>query len=118
MKTHSTAPPARVSVHGGHSRAYCNHAEDDLEEILRQYIRMGFQWVGITEHMPPVSDEFRYPDEIESGLTAQALYERFERYMEECRRFQKRYASDIALYAAFETEIGRASCRERVCHRV
>ena len=104
MKTHSAASPARVSVHGGHSRAYCNHAQDDLEEILKQYIREGFKWVGITEHMPPVNDRFRYPDEIEAGLTAQSMYDRFERYMEECRRLQKKYASDITLYAAFETE--------------
>ncbi len=104
MKTHSAAPPARVSVHGGHSRAYCSHAEDDLEEILKQYIRKGFQWVGITEHMPPVSDEFRYPDEIEAGLKAKTMYDRFEQYIDECRRLQKQYASDITLYAAFETE--------------
>lgn len=104
MQTHSAAPPARVSVHGGHSRAYCSHAEDDLEEILKHYIRKGFKWVGITEHMPPVSDPFRYPDEIEAGLTAQAMYDRFEQYMDECRRLQKHYASDITLYAAFETE--------------
>ncbi|MFW5636727.1 MAG: histidinol-phosphatase [Thermodesulfobacteriota bacterium] len=104
MKTHSAAPPTRVSVHGGHSRAYCNHAEDDLEEILKQYIRKGFEWVGITEHMPPVNDRFRYPDEIEAGLTAQTMYDRFGQYMDECRRLQKKYAFDITLYAAFETE--------------
>jgi histidinol-phosphatase (PHP family) len=104
MKTHSAAPPARVSVHGGHSRAYCNHAQDDLEEILKQYIREGFEWVGFTEHMPPVNDRFRYPDEIEAGLTAQTMYGRFEQYMNECRRLQKKYASGITVYAAFETE--------------
>ncbi len=104
MKTHSAAPPARVSVHGGHSRAYCNHAEDDLEEILKHYIREGFEWVGITEHMPPVNDRFRYPDEIEAGLTARTMYDRFGQYMDECRRLQKKYARDITLYAAFETE--------------
>ena len=104
MKTHSTASPARVSVHGGHSRDYCNHAQDDLEQILKQYIRGGFEWVGITEHMPPVDDRFRYPDEIEAGLTAQTMYGRFEQYMNECRRLQKKYASDITVYAAFETE--------------
>lgn len=94
----------KVSVHGGHSGEFCNHANDTLEDIVRSYIDKGFTWVGITEHAPPVSDDLRYADEAEDGLTAAALLEQFDRYMEECRRLQKKYSAQIKLYAALEIE--------------
>jgi len=47
-----------ISLHGGHSGQYCNHAEDLLEDIIQKYIQLGFKKVGITEHIPPVSDFF------------------------------------------------------------
>ncbi len=96
--------PKRVSVHGGHSGEFCHHATDSLEEIVQSYIENQFAWVGITEHAPPISDDLRYPDEKEAGLTADFLYERFGRYAKECRRLQKKYARDITLYVGMEIE--------------
>ena len=96
--------PAWVSVHGGHSREYCSHAVDSLEEIIDAYIDRGYSWVGITEHMPPVSDAFRYPDETAQGLDAEALYGRFARYMDRCRACQRRYAGRLKIFVGFETE--------------
>ena len=108
--------PARVSIHGAHSGEFCSHATDTLEEIIQAYIRKGFQWVGITEHMPPISDRFRYPDEIDAGLTARDLYQRFTRYMAHARELQKAYASQITLYIGFETETytGAYACIENL----
>ncbi|MGB7920253.1 MAG: histidinol-phosphatase [Desulfobacterales bacterium] len=94
----------RVSVHGGHSGEFCCHAADSLEEIVVAYLERGFDWVGITEHMPPVDDRFRYPEEIEAGLNARQLYGRFERYVDTCRRLQQKYAKTLQLYVGFETE--------------
>jgi histidinol-phosphatase (PHP family) len=91
-------PPAPVSVHGGHSGQFCNHAENTLEEVVQAYIEKGYLWVGITEHMPPVSDRFLYPDEIEAGLSAEILSHRFNRYMETCRRLQTSHADQIQIY--------------------
>jgi histidinol-phosphatase (PHP family) len=96
--------PALVSIHGGHSGEFCTHADGNLEEIVQAYIRKGFKWVGITEHMPPVDNRFRYPDEIEAGLDARDLYHRFSRYVQTARKLQKKYASRITLYVGFETE--------------
>jgi len=96
--------PARVSIHGGHSGQFCSHARDSLEEIILAYINRGFSWVGITEHMPPVNDRFRYADEIERGLTANELYHRFEKYIATCRTFKKKYETDIHIAVGFETE--------------
>ena len=99
----------RVSVHGGHSGEFCCHAMDSLEEIVVAYIERGFDWVGITEHVPPVDDRFRYPEEIKAGLNARQLYGRFERYITVCRRLQKKYIQNIQLYVGFETEASSGS---------
>ncbi|MCB2145753.1 MAG: histidinol-phosphatase [Deltaproteobacteria bacterium] len=96
--------PNLVSVHGGHSGQFCGHAKDSLEEIVKAYIDHGFLWVGITEHMPPVSDAFVYPEEKSAGLDARALKERFADYMTTCRHLQAKYANDIRVYVGFETE--------------
>ncbi len=94
----------RVSVHGGHSGQFCLHAEDTLEEVVRAYIDAGFAWVGLTEHMPPAEDRFRYQDEVEAGLSAAFLQERFSRYVKEARRLQKEHGGRIRIFVGMETE--------------
>ncbi len=94
----------RVSVHGGHCGQFCNHAADTLEEVVLAYIRKGFRWIGITEHIPPVSDRFLYPEEAAAGLSSVLMTERFSRYMNECRRLQKKYQDRIEIFASFEIE--------------
>jgi histidinol-phosphatase (PHP family) len=82
---------------------------DSLEEIIVAYIEQGFDWVGIAEHVPPVDDRFRYPEEIKAGLNARQLYGRFERYIDICRGLQKKYIQAIQLYVGFETEASSGS---------
>lgn len=96
--------PARVSVHGGHSGQFCHHAKDSLAAVVEAYVEQGFDWVGITEHMPPLDARWRYPDEVESALSAEGLQEQFRHYFAECRRLQAEYADRIMLFTAFETE--------------
>ncbi|MBW2367703.1 MAG: histidinol-phosphatase [Deltaproteobacteria bacterium] len=94
----------RISLHGGHSGQFCNHAQDSLEDVIRAYIDAGFRWVGISEHMPPVSDAYLYPDEMAAGLCARDLSNRFGRYMTTCRDLKEKYASTIKILVGFETE--------------
>ena len=94
----------KVSVHGGHSGQYCHHAKNTLQEVVQAYIAAGYSWVGITEHMPPLNDSVRYPDEAESGISADQLQNQFQHYFAEVRALQRQYADHIQLYAAFETE--------------
>lgn len=96
--------PGLISLHGGHSGQFCCHAEDNLEDIVRAYIGKGFSVIGITEHIPPVTDNFLYPEEKNAGFNAQTMLERFEQYISECRQLQKKYSSHITLLTAFETE--------------
>ena len=96
--------PTWVSVHGGHSREFCAHADDTLEHMIDAYIDQGYTWVGITEHMPPVSERFQYPDETALGLTVETMYQRFARYITLCRQYQAHYADRITIFVGFETE--------------
>ncbi len=100
----STLSPKLVSVHGGHSGQFCNHASNTLEEIVEQYIKQGFSWIGITEHTPASSDRFLYPDERSRDLSPQLLLTRFTEYIAECRRLQKKYQSLIEIFVAMEIE--------------
>lgn len=102
-----TAEPGdikKVSVHGGHSGQFCHHASDSLEDVIQAYIDQGFTWVGITEHMAPLSDAYRYPDELEDDLDADFLLARFQRYFTECRALADKYQGTIDILTAFETE--------------
>ncbi len=93
-----------VSVHGGHSGEFVTHAEDKLENIVKAYIGAGFQWVGITEHVPPEKDEFMTPDDVEAGLNSTILKNTFAKYIVECKRLKKKYSSKILIFTGFETE--------------
>lgn len=101
--------PDPVSIHGGHSGQFCSHAKDTLEAIIRTYIDQGYPWVGITEHMPPVTDAFVYPEESAAGLDAAALQRRFADYIDTARRLQSRLARRIQIFVGFETEDYRGS---------
>ncbi len=96
--------PELISLHGGHSGQYCNHAVDLLEDIILRYIALGFTKVGITEHVPPINDQFLYPDEQKLNLTAVDLNKRFEGYFNELNALKKKYASKIKIFTGMETE--------------
>ncbi len=93
-----------ISLHGGHSGQYCSHAKDLLEDIIQRYIELGFTKVGITEHVPPITDSFLYPDEKKLNLTTADLYKRFEDYIKHINRLKKKYASKIKIFIGMETE--------------
>jgi len=99
-----TEAPSYVSVHGGHSGQFCTHAANSLEEIIQSYIANHYAWVGITEHSPAISEKLLYPDQRDAGMTPEALLNQFDEYMQECRRLQQKYRTEISIFAAMEIE--------------
>lgn len=93
-----------VSAHGAHSGQFCSHAEDALEEIVQEYIRQGFSWIGITEHIPPVYDHFLFPFDYREGGSARDSQARFCEYISLCRELQFKYRKDIRIFVGFETD--------------
>lgn len=55
----------KISLHGGHSGEFCEHAEGSLREILEAAYQAGYNVFGVAEHMPRVEARFLYPKEIE-----------------------------------------------------
>jgi histidinol-phosphatase (PHP family) len=94
----------RISLHGGHSGQFCDHARDTLAEIVAAYHAAGFECVGLSEHMPPLSDDWLYPDEAELGRTAAWMLDRFARYVAEARRLEREYAGRMHMLVGMESE--------------
>lgn len=80
-----------ISSHGGHSAAYCEHAQDPLKSIVEEYVRQGFTHVCLTEHIPPPEDRFLYADERKAALTARSMQRRFGAYFKEARGLAGHY---------------------------
>ena len=95
----------RVSIHGCHSREYCSHAPDSLEDLLQEYCDQGYTWVGVTEHMPADRMEFMLGEEVREGYTLETLYERFARYTEKVAELKARYSGKLDVVFGFETEV-------------
>ena len=98
-KTESTS---FVSIHGGHSRF--GDGAGELEEIAEAYAAKGFEWVGLTEHIPPVSERHLFSHHVEQGETPASLLELFAEYFEVARRLQKEYRDRLRIFVGFETE--------------
>ncbi len=94
----------RISLHGGHSGQYCDHARDTLAEIVEAYHRAGFQCVGLTEHMPPPDDSGLYPDEVALGRSAGWMEARFALYVAEARQLAREYKDRMRILVGMEGE--------------
>jgi len=94
----------KISLHGGHSGQYCDHARDTLADIVAAYHEAGFECVGLTEHMPPFGDAGRYPDEVELGRTTGWMEARFALYVAEARALVRAYQDRMQILVGMETE--------------
>ena len=95
----------RVSLHGGHSAAFCDHASSPLEDIVVAALGQGFSTYGISEHAPRIETERLFDEEIAMGWTVEMLLDLFERYAAEVDRLKAKYAGRIALLKGFEIEV-------------
>lgn len=52
-----------------HSGQFCpGHAKDQLEDIVKHAISLGYKTMGLTEHMPRTALEDLYPEEVSQLL--------------------------------------------------
>lgn len=105
MSQDTAAPPWLVSLHGGHSGAYCDHADDALEDLVQAAIARGMTSYGLTEHAPRVEPDLVYAEEKAMGWDVAYLERLFESYVTEARRLQNAYVGDIDLLVGFEIEV-------------
>jgi histidinol-phosphatase (PHP family) len=94
----------KISLHGGHSGQYCDHARDTLADIVAAYHEAGFECVGLTEHMPPFGEAGLYPDEVELGRSAGWMEARFALYVAEARELARKYTDRMRILVGMESE--------------
>lgn len=57
-----------------HSGQFCpGHAQDQLEDILRHAISMGYKTFALTEHMPRYEEQDLYPEEVRCHTPSRSI---------------------------------------------
>ncbi|EFY93526.1 histidinol-phosphatase [Metarhizium acridum CQMa 102] len=94
-----------------HSGQFCpGHAVDQLEDIVRHAVSLGFKTMGLSEHMPRYEERDLYPEERDCPRESlRALPRRHEAYLVEAQRLQAKYAQQIHILIGFEAEFIRPS---------
>jgi len=97
--------PWKVSLHGGHSGAFCDHARGTLEQVLETAEAQGFATYGVSEHAPRYEARFLYPEERALGWDVPRLLDMFEAYSVECARLQRIFEGRLIVLRGFEAEV-------------
>ncbi|KAH6611966.1 Polymerase/histidinol phosphatase-like protein [Boeremia exigua] len=93
--------------HHSHSGQFCGHATNKLEDVIQAAIAKGFHSFALTEHIPRELIDF-YPEETDSH-TEESLVQLFDDYYAEAVRLRDKYAHQIQILIAFESEWIRPS---------
>lgn len=96
--------PWKISLHGGHSGQFCNHAKGTLREMIEAALDQRMPIFGMTEHSPRYEDRHLFDEEKSEGWNADVLVTVFESYSSEARKLQEEYRGRIELLRGFETE--------------
>jgi histidinol-phosphatase (PHP family) len=101
----STTDPWLVSLHGGHSGDFCDHAQGTLREVLDAAVDAGCPAYGVSEHAPRLGDHYLYETEVHMGWTVETITENFERYAETIHVLAEEYANRLEILRGFEIEV-------------
>jgi histidinol-phosphatase (PHP family) len=99
------AQPWKVSLHGGHSSRFCEHAKDSLEQVLEAAAAAGYQTFGVSEHAPRSQERFLYTTEREKGYDLARLSREFEAYAAAVRKLSREFEGRLTVLCGFEAEV-------------
>ena len=97
--------PWRVSLHGGHSSDFCDHAHSPLREMLEAAVAAGYQTFGVSEHAPHSEARFLYEEEIRRGWDVATSLHNFKTYTALLSEFAEEFADRLVVLRGFEAEI-------------
>lgn len=100
-----SSTPWKVSLHGGHSGQYCDHASGTLRGVIESAIAKGFSTYGISEHAPRLGEHYLYAHERELGWTVEKIVTDFESYGEAIFKLADEYADRITVLRGYEIEV-------------
>ena len=95
----------RVSLHGGHSGEFCDHAEGTLREILEAAVAAGYHTFGVSEHVPRSAERFLYAEERDRGWDMAKITADFERYAAVLTPLAEEFADRLTVLRGFEAEV-------------
>lgn len=98
-------PAWKVSLHGGHSGAYCDHASGTLRETLEAAVAAGYRTIGISEHAPRLSEHLLYEEEEAMGWDVPRLESNFEAYARDIQALSDEFDGQITVLRGFESEV-------------
>lgn len=99
------ADPWRISLHGGHSGEFCEHAEGTLRSVVEAAVAAGLTTFGLSEHAPRSEDRFLYPSERQKGFNVERLQSDFDAYAAEAKALAQEFSGRIEILAGFEAEV-------------
>lgn len=98
--------------HHSHSGDYIAHGVDHLEMIIEEVKRQKFHTYCLTEHMPRISEDLLYPEEITEEVYGAAalkkLEDQFMRYLDHARKIKER-EKEVKILVGVEVE----GCNEK-----
>jgi histidinol-phosphatase (PHP family) len=97
--------PWKVSLHGGHSGEFCEHAKDSLREVLEAAAAAGYHTFGVSEHAPRSQERFLYKTEREKGYDLDRLSRDFEAYAAAVRQLADEFDGRLNVLCGFEAEV-------------
>ncbi len=101
----TNARPWMVSLHGGHSGEFCDHAKGTLREMLTAAVAAGYQTFGVSEHVPRSEDRFLYPEERALGWNVPKIQADFARYTAALPALVEEFADRLIVLRGFEAEV-------------
>ena len=104
-----TPKPWKVSLHGGHSRRFCEHAEGELRAVLEAAVEAGYYTFGVSEHAPRSQERFLYPSELQKGYTVERLAREFGQYAQAIAQLTEEFSGRLVVLRGFEAEVVPAS---------
>lgn len=99
------ADPWRISLHGGHSGEFCEHAEGTLRSVVEAAAAAGLTTFGLSEHAPRSEGRFLYPSERQKGFSVERLQADFDAYVAEAKKLAREFADRIEILVGFEAEV-------------
>lgn len=97
--------PWKVSLHGGHSGEFCEHAVSTLREVLEAAVRADFSVFGVSEHAPRSQQRFLYESELEKGYSLGRLQAEFDSYTIAVHELADELADRLTVLRGFEAEV-------------
>lgn len=99
------ADPWRISLHGGHSGEFCEHAQGTLRSVVEAAAAAGMTTFGLSEHAPRSEARFLYPSERQKGFTVERLQSDFDAYVTEARALAQEFSDCLVILVGFEAEV-------------